>query len=251
MDFSLDRKFLSEFDGWFIQAISPTQSSKSGGSITVYQDFIYSKPKPLFQGATYQGNKTFKVRIGKRKQFDAMEEDLLRSWLEGYVTYRPMTFIQNDLLNLTFNVIITDIETKFIGGKPAYMELDIQCDSPYAYEPQKTYEIPVGASTLINTSSETGYTMPSISFRNTVANGTVSISNDTDNGNEFVFTNAMQGEIIKVDMDRQIVTSSMRSNVLANCNKGWLYLIKGENHLYVDGSVSYFKISYANARKVL
>ncbi|MGL5766844.1 MAG: phage tail domain-containing protein [Sarcina sp.] len=251
LDFMYGDRMLSEYQGWFIQTISSTTTQQSGGEVKVYQDFVYRKPIPYFQGATYQGNKTLKIRIGKTTQFNEFEADSIRSWLEGGVQYKPIIFIQDDLVYLHMNVIIQKVSIGYVGNQPAYLTLDIICDSPFAYEKEKTYTLTSSTTKFINSSSLKDYTYPIVQFTCNKANGVVTLKNVSDNNRMPKFTGLSVGEVITIDNNLQIVTSSLRNNILPNFNKQWFRLVQGTNTLELTGDFTDLTIKYRNVRQVL
>lgn len=251
LDFILDNIALSSFDGWFIHSINATSSQDEGDSLKVFQDYIFTKQIPIFQGAYYQGNKNLKIRIGKIYQTDEIEANTIKTWLKSSDNYRKIIFLQDDLSEVYFNVLVTKVSIGYVGNQPAYIDIDLMCDSAFGWSGEKEIELTKGLNTIyLDTSMIDTY--PIVEFTCNKSNGKITLINQSKNNLKFEFSKITTGETIRVDNDKQIVyQSSLGMRRLKDFNKGWMCFKIGQNILNATGDFSSMKVIYKCARRML
>lgn len=131
------------------------------------------------------------------------------------------------------------------------------CDAPWGWTyPQiLSYNYPDDVtSTSFNFYNDTDndfYSFPQLSF--TVANvgGSISLTNLTDDPTRvFQFTGLQGNEILTVDNDLQIITSSTGLRRLSNFNYNFFRLIKGLNQISLNANINQLDMTYQFARKL-
>jgi hypothetical protein len=75
--------------------------------------------------------------------------------------------------------------------------------------------------------------------------GDVFIENEEDGGRIFSFTDLQTNEVITIQNDYQIISSSTGLKRLGNFNKHWLRFLPGKNTLHITGSVASISNTYS------
>jgi len=177
--------------------------------------------------------------------------------LLGKSTYLPLRIVQDDIADISFNVILTKSTNLYIGNLNYAMTLHARCDRPWGiYTPPdfiRTYASgslsgsPIDDTiTYTNSSVYDGYNKPTITITMREFDaGYVTITNLTDDpSRQFSFTNLDPNEVITVDNDKGVITSSGSSLRMANfVGKNFLRLVQGVNDLNIVGTVKEIKIS--------
>lgn len=170
--------------------------------------------------------------------------------------YCKLSF-NNDLEyeNMYFNCYFTNVEKFESGGKDGYgiygFKADMVCDSKFMWENEKTYTYTnfMNNITLKNTSEVRGYTYPKLIITAGNSTSTIQITNITDN-NKLISLQASANEIITIDYNPIIITSSLNEDKFTSWNKNCLRLVRGNNELSITGNVAKIEIAYQNARTV-
>jgi phage-related protein len=143
-----------------------------------------------------------------------------------------------------------------VGNIVRGVKTTVVCDSPFYYTfpitTTYTYGSPPSSSAILfdNFTQDSGYTFPTIEITMNGTGGTATIVNSTDNTRTFQFTGLAANEVINVDNDLQIITSSLSLLRLANFNKNFFRFLKGRNILSVTGNISQLKFTYQFAKKL-
>lgn len=248
-DFILDGKFLSEY-GLFIQTINSKTNHSLGGKVNIFQEQLYKVNKPLFQGASFNGQKSFDVRIGSKKPLSQEVVNDLCFWLEGYLEYRRIDFIQQDLSTVHFNVIIEKVDIGYIGNNPCYLTLSMICDSSYGYENKKQYKLNIGENKHMCTSAMSGYTSPILKFRAKTTTP-VRIVNRNNNSENTELQEVIAQETIIIDNEHQVITSDQGRLLGKVFNYRWFNLVRGMNIITITGDIENITIEYENAKSLL
>jgi len=190
---------------------------------------------------------------------------IIYRWLLGRPNYVTLSIVQQDMTMVSFNVIFIKAENEYIGNINRGMTLHAFCDSPWGYDEErtltKTYSL--FSATLddfyfYNSSDDTDFLRPIISFRMSAIGTSVIISNSdieysissARRSNSMSFTGISAGETITVDCEREIITSSTGLNRMANFNKWFFRLLPGNNYIHIVGFINLFTMKYKFARKV-
>jgi hypothetical protein len=219
-------------------------SSSAGGEVQIHEKWLYRRETPYFYGRYYNSPLEFDFTVGSYSIIDGTTRDAIQAWLLGKSTYLPLRIVQDDISDITFNVILTRQDNIYIGNLNYALTLHARCDRPWGlyYPPilTRTYSGANAVETIeyYNESVYSGYNKPTISFTMGGSGGDLSIINETDGDREFLFSDLSPNEVITVDNDKGIITSSGSSLRIQNFNKNFLRLVQGENILSISGSIT-------------
>ena len=101
-----------------------------------------------------------------------------------------------------------------------------------------------------NKSDNSDYLYPSLVITMNSFGGDVTITNSSDANRVFEITSLTAGEIITVDNDRGMLTSSLDLRRMGSFNKLWFRMPQGRNEFNISGNVESVVMSYDFARKV-
>lgn len=226
---------------------SASQSSGSFAStVTVVEETLASKWKPIFYGTKFGGKLEFDIvfgvnqrRIDEDRYLDRGEIDVIASWLTGVDGYRYLSIVQEDMLYVRYRCYISALEIVEYGAVPWALKATVTCDSPYAYLYPHEYSYDVNGSALIsilNESSLNGYYYPVVEFTRSSGDKLI-IENQTDGGRKFVLEKIPATvTAIRVDNDRRVITNNADLNLYEGCNFKFLRLKRGYNTLKVTGN---------------
>ncbi len=246
-----DLRIISDF------GVSSPVSSPAGGDVTIKEDWIYRREVPYFYGRYYQSSLEFDITVGSYSAIDGATRHAIETWLLGKNTYLPLRIVQDDISHITYNVIFTKSNNIYAGNFNYALGLHVKCDLPWGlYYPADTIitwaDGPIANYTFdyYNGSSYSGYNRPTLTFTMGTYGDYFSLINTTDNDREFRFDGLTTGEIITVDNDHQIITSSLGNLRMANFNKNFFRLIQGTNSLSISGYITELTISAVFPRGV-
>lgn len=233
---------------------------QAGGEVKINEQWLYRREKPYFYGRYYDTSLEFDLTVGSFSYIDANTRSAIQEWLLGKSVYLPLRIVQDDLSDITYNVILTQQSNIYIGNLNYALTLHAKCDRPWGiyYPPVLTKTYPSGSVVesfeYYNSSVYNGYNKPTVTF--TIGGGSsieynfFSIINETDSDREFRFDNLDPYEVITVDNDKGIITSSGSSLRIGNFNKNFLRLLQGGNTLSISGSITELKIDSVFARGI-
>lgn len=205
---------------------------------TVITEKAINNPKPYFFGVNEEVLK-FRVKIGFEGEWtDDIRKDVA-NWL-FQDEYKP--FISPDNTDIIYYCMpVGDASLYLTYLSQGYVELEFECNSPYAYSPVQEQIFDLSAIavptqiTLSNNSNIAKYYYPEIEIVK-IETGDVSLKNISNNNIEFKFTGLQNNETVYVDNDRKrIITSLIGVYRYSAFNKNWLMLVSGENTIEVTG----------------
>jgi len=166
----------------------------------------------------------------------------LSKWLckEYYCDY-----ISEDNPNLIYEVIMTNqADLTTFSNLQGYFTIQFRASSPWGYSPTylETFdlsEITVPTTITINNLSNcVKYLYPEIEFTLSDTNTGISLSNLSNGGETFTFTNLTVNEKVYINNDRKQIISDLGLYRLGNFNRKWFRLIYGVNQIQVTGKCS-------------
>lgn len=172
---------------------------------------------------------------------DVWDEDIIREivrWLDVDY-YRPFYFL--DSPDRIFYCMPTDTPQILHNGlKQGYVSLTLRCDSPYVYSPTVLselyeYDINISGSDLVIDCDSDFNVYPTIYIQK-VGDGDITITNMTNGGQVFKFTDLLNGENLTVDCEQEDIISDSGYYRFDNFNGNYLELIYGLNTLHIEGT---------------
>lgn len=236
-------------------------SNWSAASVELHTQSIYRRPRNYLLGVQQTPVLSIPVQINVPVELSAEESAAVSSWLFGQMNYKKLQIIQSDMQYVYFNCIFTSPQLIRVGNIIRGFSSTIVCDSPFAWEFPKTTTYSYNANgymayediTMVNSSDNPDYTYPTISFTMNNIGGGLTITNNSDtsgsSSREFIFTGLSAGEVITVNNDYQLITSSTGTNRLSNFNYKWLRYVPKANELHVEGNISSLSFTNQFARK--
>lgn len=233
-------------------------SNSSIADIDITTTKIYKRPKTFLYGVSQSPALQFSIEFNSISgELTATDLSLISEWLFGQQSYKKLQIIQDDMVDLYFNCFLVKPEVIKYGNMIGGVKATVLCDSPFAYTFPRTsnydYASPPVSSliTFDNFSHDSFYLYPTLEFTMTSsANGDLEIINITDDNRTFTFTDLAANEVIAVNNDLQVITSSLSLLRLSKFNKNFFRFLKGRNILYVTGDITNLKFTYEFSRKV-
>lgn len=235
---------------------SNPSSIGEGGDALINEQWLYRREVPYFYGRYYESPLEFDFTVGSFSPIDGATRHAISAWLLGRSNYLPLRIVQDDIVDITFNVIFTISPRLYVGNLNYALSLHARCDRPWGlyYPPTfvRTYTInPVSdTANYYNMSTYGGYNKPITTFTMNSAGGTCTIVNQTDNNRTFTFTGLSPYETMTVDNDKGTIVSSASALRMTNFNKNFFRLIQGSNDLTISGNISSLYIDAVFSRGV-
>ena len=244
---------------------SDNDSSVSGADVELHTQSIYRRPKAYLLGVQQTPVLSMPIYITVPLSLSSTESSVISRWLFGRTSYKRLQIIQYDMQYVYYNCIFTSPQIERVGNVIRGYRSKIVCDSPFAWEFPKTITYSYDGNTayddicINNTSDNDDYTYPEISFSINAYGGGLSIINTSDNNRKFVFYGLDANEVMTVNNDTQVISSSTGENRLPNFNDGattpsdfykWLRYVPGENRLSIEGNISSLSLTHQFARKM-
>lgn len=219
-------------------------TGKFASGLTIVEEKIPGRWKPIFYGAHQDGKLEFSIVFGvdparaeSHKHLNRYELAEIANWLTGHNRYLWLDIEQDDMAYVRYNCIITDLEMIEYGMMPWALTAKVTCDSPYGYLFPQTFEHNINGTALVslyNESGHIGYYRPVLEIVN--SGQELSIINHDDQDREFVLDNLPgQGETIRIDCDLGMIECSTGANLYSGCNFKFLRLVNGHNTLEIAG----------------
>lgn len=147
----------------------------------------------------------------------------------------------DDLGKIYYAMCVEDSNLFLINSK-GYVEITFTTNSPYAWSPLyiDTFDLSNNEEreTIIikNRSNVDNRYMPKIEIE-LIEGEEFTLTNLSNKGKKFKFTDLKEGEVISVDNENRMVYSSRQINInpFKNFNRGWLELVYGSNRIEVEG----------------
>jgi len=257
-DFMFDGKpsrlyglFLANFDSSMIK-------SPAGSDIEAFKRYTYRRARPYLYGVSPTPVLEFPITIVSHQYIDATTRSLIEAWLFGHKGYKKFQPIQSDLSNVYYNCLLKNPKSVFVGNLQMGIECTVEADAPWGWLTEKTTTKTFAGSSLVNdtfsfynSSADNDYLYPELIITTNVSGCNISITNNTDSGRVFSFSDVAANEVLTVDNDRQIISSSTGlTNRLGKFNKKWFRLLPGNNNITVAGGISSIDIVHQFAKKV-
>jgi len=227
----------------------------ASNDIEIKTESIWRRPVVYTYGTQQSPVLQFGISFRTPVELTAPNSQLVQSWLFGKNEYKKLQIMQNDMQDMHFNCFLTSPQIVRVGNLIIGFDATAVCDAPWGWTFPKTYTYNYSGSVIAtlnhqNQSDYTGYTYPQMTFTMNLYGGDLSIANASDNDREFSITDLDPNEIITIDNDLQILSSSGTTRRLSNFNKNWLRFVRGLNVLTVTGDIAQITFTYKQARKL-
>lgn len=229
-----------------------TNEVPSGSGIEIKSASVMKNSRKLFLGAVENQVLEIPIEIVSREPIDLLTFLRIKQWLFGNPGYHKLQIEDEWYSDFYFNCIIKPSEDIKFNGEYFGLRCNAECDSPYAYTfPQtKTYTFDssiINYFEFDNFSSQIHGLRPVIEFKMSKSGKEFSIKNLATN-REFKMTGLSPNEVITVDNQNEIITSSTGlkrfKNLSKDKNQGYFSLAHGLNKLECRGFIKYLKITY-------
>lgn len=241
--------FISNMNGGDLDLV-PASST-----LEIYEDFVYRKSKPYYYGAAQNQVLEFTLEITSPDPMDVRTASVAKKWLFGRLERKQLQIVQNDFTDVYFNCHLVEPEEMKVGNKIHGFSCTVHCDSPFAWEYERTLTKTYSDDEIFdefyfyNDSDDDDYLYPKIQVTINASGGTFSILNITES-RTLTFTDLQANEVITLDNNRNILTSSSGLLRMSNFNKTWMRFIQGANQIRITGNVASAVFTYQFARKV-
>ena len=231
-------------------------NSPGSGTVEIVENYVYKRKSPFFYGVKYTSKLQFPISFFSPDEIDAQTFSYLQNWLFGQLNYKNFVLIQPDMDSFYLRVIFTEPNVIRAGNIIYGLQGTCIMDSQFAYTYPKTTiynytSVPSGSQIVINNDSHyAGYLYPEMTFRMSASGSALSIINTSDNNREFLFSGLSPNEVITINNDLGIVTSSLLIPRLSVFNKHFLRFAPGINILSVTGGISQMTLTYQFARRL-
>ena len=246
--FTYDGKSCESFDLMLADTDGGAQGEgRFASAVTIIEETSPQRWKPFFYGTKFDNKLQITLsctltnsRLDAGEFLSRQELDNIATWLTGQDGYKWLTIDQDDMADIRYKCIITELSILESGNEPYGVVVVATCDGPYAYrsapsivteEISNTTEI-----TVYNTSSHNGFFKPVVEFE-PVNGGNLMIKNNSDNGREFLLED-IPGSVssVRIDSERCLIECDQDIDLYGNSNLKFLRLKRGENELEVSGS---------------
>ena len=235
------------------------ETASAGGNMSVVSDSVSRRAENFVYGVRQDNNQQFNVVIGSDTEKSRADIDRILGWLLK-PTVQYLHIRQNDMDFYRYKGYFTNPQVISVAKRLFGLQLTFVSTSPYAYTfPQSKEWTITQPKTVIfnNTGDSLAYLFPTISITPNNITQSFSIINVSDNNREFRFDFAAPfpngNEIITIDNDLQIITSSMGNDFgrrrFNQFNMKYLRFIRGKNVLNIVGN-GRIELSYSFPRRI-
>lgn len=179
-------------------------------------------------------------------------------WLFNQKDYKKLQIVSNDMINLYYNCILTNVQKISVAGQTYGFSCTVECDSSCAWEFPYTKNY--------NFSSDTGEVfqvhygtfictcdnldnklLPKIKITKVEdGNLQIRINNLTS---VTMISNLNDGEIIEIDCENKIISSNLNNNIFEDFMGNFPFFQRGINNIEFWGQ-GLMEVTYQNQRKV-
>ena len=199
----------------------------------------------------------FDASITANTKLTAKDGQLIQKWLFGQLTYKPLQIIQDDMDQIYFNCFLIKPMILRVGNEIIGFDFTVHCDSPFGgktFPKILSYDYPddvISTSfNFFNDTDNTYYSYPSLSITMNNIGGKITLTNVQDNNRQFQLTGLLANEVITINNDLQIITSSLGLSRLGNFNLNWFRLLPNLNTILVQGNISNLSMTYYFDKKI-
>jgi len=228
----------------------------ASSDVEIFTQRVYRRPRVYYYGTSQSPVLEFDLEVTSPEEITSVMSQSIQSWLFGKQEYAKLQIIQNDMQTIYFNCFLTSPQVIKSGRMIHGFSSKVICDSPFAWEFPKTftrtYSDPIVSEiySFYNYSDDSEYMYPNMIITMNATGGDISIINSNDNSREFLIEELSPNEVITINNELGIMTSSTGLRRLSNFNKKWMRFVKGVNTLSIAGNIGSIAVTYQLARKV-
>lgn len=223
IDFEYNGELLSEHGCIVGSVISSTEDSQPEiGSLTLNTVQIRNKNRITSTKYDEPLTKTFDIIKNpcdnNKMTFTEPEIASLMVWLNRKEFYKFQPVYDDQMnANICFFGTFTEINAIYIGGNIVGFTLTLTTDSPYGYVDYDVETFNISSSnptfSIYNNSQELGYLYPEYVQIKCTGDGDVYLWNNQDEQARYtIIKNCVDGEIITIDCEHEIITTSNASH---------------------------------------
>lgn len=240
MNLVFDGKKASDFD--IVCANGTGNNSLYGetfvASKSINEDTDTQREKPYFRSVT-NSPITLNLVLGQvdsnAPKLTPEALQLIKQWInkDEYCEF----YFEEYPIRHYFGIMTADSTLNHNGLGEGYINVQIRCDAPYAYSPVMSDYINVPSEGIKYELWNKGdrIMIPDVEFTK-IGNGSLSILNQTDRGNQTTIANLLDGETIQMSGEQEILLSSLDNVYHADdFNDKWLTCPIGRNRLFING----------------
>lgn len=225
------------------------------GDVELHTQTVFRRPKPYLLGVQQTPVLSYDVQFTSPDELMVEDIRIIQAWLFGQNDYKKLQIMQFDMQDVYFNCFLTSPRIVKNGNLIKGIAGTVVCDSPFAWSFPKTVRRTYAGSAnetyvFNNVSDNNYYEYPTVIATMSNAGGSFTVKNVTDNNREFIVTGLSGNEILTVDNDHCIITSSTALRRLSNFNQNWFRLVRGVNRLEITGTLNQLDFVYSPARKL-
>ena len=232
---------------------SGEDSSSSGSSVEIIEDYVLKRSKPYFYGIKFSEKLEFSIEFFSENPIDRYLVQAIEQWLFGHRDYKKLQILQCDMYDTYFNCILTKGDVIAVGNEVVGFSCTVTCDAPWGWGKLITNNVPAidGDTTveIVNTSDDNLYLYPILNLYSPKQQTDVRIINLSDNNREVYFSSLNSRETIRIDNDIKLASSD-KEGIYDRFNGVYFRLLRGKNLVRFVGNFVNTSIEYTPARKV-
>lgn len=223
----------------------------SGSGIEMITDTIRRNARVMHISGKQAPVLQFPIEVVFDEPVDIFVFTQVKDWLLSSTDFKQLQICAEYFNTFYFNCYIESDEDLVYNGGYRGLRGTVICDAPWAWEFETTMTYEINKTPynfrFNNLSADTELLKPIIEI--TSGGGDVSIINQTT-GKTTSFTALSAGEVVTLDNQYAVLTSSIGANRLPNFNKIFLKFAKGMNDIQVTGKITQLVIKYENAKRI-
>lgn len=237
------------------------KENELGMNISTIEEYIGNNPVPKYLGHKYDSKLTPQVTFiknpclykGNDTFFSEKECRSILRRLTGFNGYKWMKLISDKIDDdIWYRVKVVNVTYCNIGDSVVGIELSMECDSCFAWSREFFITINALANKEFcifnDTDDLNNYVLPIVSIS---TNEDITLTNISDNSWETTLSNISEGEIITMDSNKELLSSSIESHIhlLNDFNLHWVRLVP-EKNIFVSDKDANITFKYRVPRKV-
>ena len=240
VDFTFDGMASEKFDLRIVNFDSGKVSKSTGISYSIEEESVRGKSTPYFFGVGNPDKITFQLTFARENELDRYDKNAITQWL-FQKTYKPLRFIQNDLMGINFNCIMTNPNQVILNGYAYAISVDVICDSAFGFTEEMSYfqTLIYGANALMvhNPSLVNEYVYPKLVI--SIAGGNqkskITIKNPLDSNTRILTLDQIDtDQNLTIDNNFGIIKTTGNASLMNITSKQWLRLLPGSNLLQIN-----------------